>query len=79
MPSFVPSNKIIIWLNFVIALIILLIGSGIVISFYQKPNDAIDWKKFSVFLLFGIYWNFFMYGSWVGVVNILSEKELRDR
>lgn len=72
-----PSGKVVFWINFSIALIILLLGTGIMIGTYHKPDDFINWKMFSVFLLVGIYWNFFMYGTWIGVVNIINENELK--
>jgi uncharacterized membrane protein len=71
-----PSGKTVFWINFSIALVLLTIATGILGYFFMSDDpNAIDWRKFSAYTLFAGWWTFFMFGVWIGILNMRCENE----
>lgn len=76
-----PTSRTVFFISMAISATMLIIGTALTGVYFSKSADdasGFNWRSFSVYLLASSWFTFFAYGTYIGIVNILTEKELKE-
>lgn len=73
------SSKAIFFTLMAVSALALVIGTALLAIFFPVTDGSFDWRAFAVYLLIVGWFSFLGYGTYIGVVNLLNESELKEK
>ena len=71
------SSRVVFFTLMALSALMLVVGTALLVIFFS--DTSFDWRAFSIYLLIAGWFAFLGYGSYIAVVNLLNEADLKEK